>query len=255
MKSLPTSPFLQPLALLTALAALSAVALATPTGLNNIPTADTAPQGVFVFQAFSTLGHDRDTDLNFGCKTGVDFSRVKFEIGVSSHLYPDESGPWTPHAKIALPLGERLPTLAAGIANITFNDDDRAKAGDEFSYAVLSQNFGWLRVHGGCGWQDGEALPFFGLDKTFRYTKSVAASSDGKSATDGKSPAAAMETKTVDLFTLRGDVIAQRDSSWLYSAGVLIPVCPWFVLETWGNFPDNGDEASLTVKANFVITF
>ncbi len=32
---------------------------ATPSGLNNIPTADTTPQGTFVFQLFSTVGEDR----------------------------------------------------------------------------------------------------------------------------------------------------------------------------------------------------
>ena len=43
-------------ATLAALLATAAVASATPTGLNNIPTADTTPQGVFVLQAFTTLG-------------------------------------------------------------------------------------------------------------------------------------------------------------------------------------------------------
>ena len=64
-----------------------------------------------------------------------------------------------------------------------------------------------------------------------------------------------MESGMRDLFTVRGDVIAQRDSSWLYSAGVLVPVCKYFVFETWANFPDNGTSPSLTLKANFVLSF
>ena len=237
-----------------ALLATAASALATPSGLNNIPTADTTPQGVFVFQLFSTVGGLADSDLNLGFKTGLDFKVVKFEFGLSSHLYPDKGGPVTPHAKIAVPLGEGLPTIAAGIANLTFRDEDRRRAGDGFGYAVVSQDFGWLRVHGGCGLQDGDALPFFGVDKTFRTTKSEPAP-DGKSVRDGKSHKASLETKAVDLFTLRGDAIQQHDSSWLYSAGVLIPVCKFFVFEAWGNFPDNGDSPSLTLKANFVVRF
>ena len=243
----------------TLLLLTATAALATPTGLNNIPTADTVPQETFVFQLFSTVGGEADADLNLGFKTGVDFKFAKMEMGLSSHLYPDKGGPVTPHGKLAVPLGEHLPTLAIGAANVTFRNEDRAHAGDEFFYAVASQDFGCFRVHGGCGLQDGEALPFAGLDKTFRIPAAHPAP-DGKSVrkTDGKSTSpgkGGMETGMRDLFTLRGDVIAQRDSSWLYSAGVLVPVCKHFVFEAWGNFPDNGSSLSLTLKANFVISF
>ena len=81
-------------------------------GLNNIPTADTAPQGVFVFQTFTTLGNDRDADLNLGFKTGLDFKVVRFEMGAATHLLPDKGGPVTVHGKVALPFGEELPVLA-----------------------------------------------------------------------------------------------------------------------------------------------
>ena len=233
---------------IAALFLTSAAAFATPTGLNNIPTADTAPQGVYVFQTFTALGNDRDADLNFGFKTGLDFKVVRFEVGAASHILPEKGGPVTVHGKVAVPFGEGLPALAIGAANIAFSEQQRRRAGDVFGYAVLSQDFGWLRAHAGCAYVDTDALPFFGLDKTFRRTTSA-------SASDGKSHKAAMDTKTTDLFTLRADAIEQRDSSWLYSAGVLVPVCKWFVFEAWGNFPDNGDAASVTLKGNFVIKF
>ncbi len=247
------SPLLLPL-LLTPI-----VALATPSGLNNIPTADTTPQGVFVLQAFTTLGEDRDADLNLGFKTGLELRVVRLEFGLSSHLYPDKGGPVTPHAKLAVPFGDGLPTVAVGIANLSLRDEDRRRAGDEFAYAVVSQDFGWFRVHGGCGLQEGEALPFFGFDKTFRMPEERGPA-DGKTTRVGggagagsADPNAALVTR--DLLTLRADAIAQRDQSWLYSAGVLVPVCKWFVMEAWGNFPDNGEDASLTLKANFVFRF
>ena len=159
-------------------------ALATPTGLNNIPTADTVPQETFVFQLFSTGGGDADADLNLGFKTGVDFKFAKAEFGLSSHLYPDRGGPVTPHGKLVVPLGEHLPTLAIGAANVTFRDEDRTRAGDEFFYAVASEDIGWFHVHAGCGLQDGEALPFAGLDQTFRIP-AAHPPPDGKSVSNG----------------------------------------------------------------------
>lgn len=251
-------PILLPLCSL----AFALIARATPSGLNNIPTADTTPQGTFVLQAFTTIGEERDADLNFGFKTGVDAKFVKFELGAAGHLYPDKGGPVTVHGKVAVPFGERLPTFAIGAANVAFSDRQRQRAGDVFGYAVLSEDLGWFRVHGGCAYQDTDALPFFGVDKTFRVAKSRPAS-DGKTtrvASGGSGrgagsddPNAALETR--DLFTIRADAIELRSHDWLYSAGALIPVCKYFVLETWGNFPSDGSEPSLTIKANFVFSF
>jgi hypothetical protein len=46
--------------------ALTSAASATPSGLNNIPTADTTPPRTLVFQGFSTMGGESDTDFNLG---------------------------------------------------------------------------------------------------------------------------------------------------------------------------------------------
>ncbi len=229
--------------------------MATPSGLNNIPTADTTPQGTFVFQAFSTLGDDRDEDLNFGFKTGLDLGPAGFEFGTAAKLLPGEDGPWTVHGKLAVPFGEGLPSVALGVANVTFTSDDRDRGGDPFGYIVLSHDLGWFRVHAGCGLQDDEGLPFFGVDKTFR----LPAPAPAAPATYGKNTVAPVPPGGAELgrelFTLRADGIRQQDDSWLYSAGVLVPVFKHFVFEAWGNFPDNGDDASVTLKANIVINF
>jgi len=97
------------------LLAAGSAAIATPSGLNNIPTADTVPQGTFVLQTFSTVGDNRDADLNLGFKTGIDLKAVRLELGLAAHLYPDKGGPVTPHAKIAVPLGEGLPVIAGAL--------------------------------------------------------------------------------------------------------------------------------------------
>ena len=46
------------------------LAFATPSGLNNIPTADTPAQGEVVIQAWTNFGEDRDTDFNPFILTG-----------------------------------------------------------------------------------------------------------------------------------------------------------------------------------------
>ena len=237
------------------LATVSA-AFATPSGLNNIPTADTTPQGVFVLQGFTTIGNNRDADFNLGFKTGIDLKAVKLELGLASHLVPGKGGPVELHGKVAVPLGEGLPVIAAGAANISVNSADRRRAGDTFAYFVVSQDFHWFRAHAGLAVQDSQPLPFFGFDKTFRIAKDAPAS-DGKSVRGkgGKPAARHSEPEYRDLFTLRTDAIQMPNHDWLLSAGVLVPVCKWFVFETWGNFPTDGSDASLTLKANFVFKF
>lgn len=48
---------------------LTRVASATPSGLSNIPTTGTTPQGTYVLQAFGTVGGEADDDFNLGFKT------------------------------------------------------------------------------------------------------------------------------------------------------------------------------------------
>jgi len=231
-----------------------AAAHATPSGLNNIPTADTTPQGTFVLQGFTTLGGNNNADFNLGFKTGIDLKAVKLELGLASHLVPGKGGPVELHGKIAVPLGEGLPVIAAGAANISFTKDDRRRAGDTFAYFVMSQDFHWFRAHAGLAVQDSQPLPFFGIDKTFRIAKSAPAP-DAKAVKKAGGKHAAAPTEYRDLFTLRADAIQQRDHTWLASVGALIPVTKWFVFETWGNFPTNGGQASATLKGNFVFSF
>ena len=173
-----------------------AAAHATPSGLNNIPTADTTPQGTFVLQGFTTLGGNNNADFNLGFKTGIDLKVAKIELGFSSHLIPDKGGPVTPHVKLAVPIGEGLPTLAIGAANLTFSDRDRRRAGDPFVYFVVSQDFHWFRAHVGIAEQASQPLPFFGIDKTFRIAKSAPAPSSASSPNSSSSATSTASTLT-----------------------------------------------------------
>ncbi len=236
---------------LAILLAAGSAAYATPSGLNNIPTADTPSQGDYVIQTYSTVGYGQKQDFNLGFKTGFDLKVLKLEVGVDSHISPGNGGPAVAQAKIAVPLGTGLPTIAAGVANISFSDHDRRRAGDPFPYFVATQDLKWFRVHAGIAEQFSQPLPFFGLDRTFKI-KSTVPAQDGKS--DGKS-GPKTTVKERDLFMLCGDGIQQLNHTWLLSAGVKVPVCKHFVFETWGNFPTDGTKASLTIKGDFVIHF
>ena len=232
-----------------------ATAHATPSGLNNIPTADTVPQGTFVLQGFTTLGGNRDADFNLGFKTGIDLKAVKLELGLAAHLVPGKGGPVEPHFKVAVPLGEGLPVIAAGMANNSFTDSDRRRAGDSFVYFVVSQDFHWFRFHAGIAEQASQPLPFFGIDKTFRIAKSAPAPDAKAVKKAGGKHVKSPEPEYRDLFTLRADAIQQTNHTWLASVGALIPVCKNFVFEAWGNFPTDGGQASATLKGNFVFSF
>jgi len=242
----------------------ASAALATPSGLDNINTADTVPQGTAVVQTYSTMGENRQQDFNLGFKTGIDAKIVQIEVGADSHIVPGAGGPVVAQAKVAYAFGQGLPTVALGAANIGFDQYQRDRTGDVFGYAVASENFGFFRLHGGCGYQQNDALPFVGIDKTFRIPKKPAAGDaksaascgggkggcEGKGSCEGKS-----EVEMRDLITLKADAIEQHNHSWLSSAGFLLPICKYFILESWANFPSDGTTVSVTIKGDFVVKF
>lgn len=217
-------------ALCTALAA-SPMAFATPSGLNNIPTADVTPQGVLVIQSFTNFGNDKDADLTLGFKTGLDLFGQKFEFGADSHILPDKGGPVVLQGKYSLPFGEGLPTLGLGVANIALTEDDRDRAGDPFTYLVLSHDFGGLfRAHVGYGFQTDNNSVLLGVDKTVKLFER-------------------------DL-TLRSDFVQiQDEAQWMGSLGFLYAVHENVVLESWASQPFDDGDTIYTVKLNFVFKF
>jgi hypothetical protein len=218
-------------ALLTvALAAISTSAWATPSGLNNIPTADVTPMGVFVLQPFTDFGNDRDTDLTLGFKTGLELWGQKFELGAVSPLAPD-GGPVTAHFKCQVPELWTGGHFGIGIANLAFSESDRVRSGDHFSYFVLSQELGagW-RAHAGYGFQTDNNSVLLGVDKTVKLFKR-------------------------DL-VLRSDFIQIDDEDqWKGSFGFLYAIHKNFVLETWASQPLDYGAADFVVKLNFVFDF
>jgi len=215
------------LALLIAGATASAQLLATPSGLNNIPTADTAGQGEYVFQAYSNFGEQRRPDTSLGFKTGFDVFDQKIEVGLDGRVAPDKGGPAVAQVKYAADIWSG-GKLGVGIANIAFRSQDRDRAGNPFKYGIVTQKFGdRFRAHAGYGFQTDNDSVLLGADYTLKV--------------NGR-----------DL-VLRSDVIEIQDQDqFLGSFGFLYVINPNLVLETWASQPFEDGRTVGTLKFDFV---
>lgn len=222
--------------LVTTLAAglLPLAVQASPSGLNNIPTADTAPHLVPVIQAFSTWGDDIDWNHWAGMKIGFGPWEdaawgSRFEAGVDARYAPGSAGPAVFQVKYSLePWQEKGPAIGIGSANLGLSSEARDRAGQPFTYGVLSHDFKYFRLHGGYGFQTDNDAAFLGIDRTF------------------------------DVFsrplTLRADATQIQDQDqWLTSVGVMYAFTDWLVFETWTSFPMETGDPTFTFKLNFVI--
>ena len=211
----------------TALALLTTTvaAMATPSGLNNIPTGDLVPHRTVAVQFFDTFGNGPH-DFWAGFKTGWDFSALQLEWGLDSHLAPDPSGPLYFQTKLGIkPWTDGL--FAVGMANVGLTDTGRA--GDPFTYAVLTQDFHFARLSLGYGLQEDNNTLLIGIDRTWKVLDR-------------------------DL-NLNADLVQTHDqSNWLASVGAKYSLSEHFVLEAWANLPDEGS-ASFLAKINYVFKF
>jgi hypothetical protein len=210
-------------------------AVATSTGLNNIPTADAPGDGEFVIQEINTIATEGRDDFTAGFKMGLRPWGQRFEWGLDSHFAPGGAGPAVFQAKYAFQPWEDWPTLGIGAANIATNSDDRKLAGGEFKFAVLSyevksQESKWFRLHAGYGLQTQNNAMFFGVDKTFKvFNRGL---------------------------MLRSDAIEIQDrSQWLASFGGIYFLHKHIALESWFSQPTDHGEPSVVVKLNFIFKF
>lgn len=215
--------------------AFASPALATPTGLNNIPTADTVDHRTIAVQAFSSFGPGANQfaangpdehSFWMGFKTGWDFSPLHLEWGLDSPVITHESGPLFFQTKVGFSPWEN-GKIAIGVAGIALTDINRA--GDPFTYAMLAHDFGLLRAHAGYGVQTNGNSFLFGIDKTF---------------------------KVFDRdFNINADLVQAADQEfWLPSLGWKYNLHKHIVLEWWTNFPEQG-KSSHVAKVNFVFKF
>ncbi len=198
---------------------------ASPTGLNNIPTADVVPKKVLVLQAYTEVGDNNKPDYF----TGFKYSPLEnLEVGLDGRIFPEASleEQLKGQIKYRFKFGEQT-AVAFGVANL----GDRAKLGWEDYYAVFTHDFGFIRAHlGGTLQRDNEG-GFAGLDKT-------------------------LELFEKDL-TLRADIIETNDSHNITSSvGFIYDLGYNFLLENWVSFPTQSEkEDFFTIKIDYVIKF
>ncbi len=236
--------FLRWFAVLALLVGGSAGVFGTPTGLNNIPTADTVPDRTVAWQGFLNLGGPNAVNgvpgygptgrgtLWSGFKTGLRFSGLRLEWGLDTPILPGQAGPLAFQTKLGFNPWEN-GSVVVGVANVALTDTRRSA--EPFTYGVLTQDFGLLRVHAGYGYQAygqagiGSSSLLAGVDRTFKVWER-------------------------DL-NLNADVIqTERQHAWLPAVGAKYNLSQHIVLEAWGNFPEHG-KASGMAKINYVFTY
>ncbi len=220
--------------ILIAVLASVSPAFGTPTGLNNIPTADTVPHRTVAVQYFSSFGGANQFATSgpgkssqwTGFKTGWDFKPLHLEWGLDSALGTGLSGPLLFQTKARFqPWDDGM--FAIGVAGVALTDKNRSA--DPFTYAMLWHDFHIARLHAGYGYQTNGCSFLFGVDRTWKLL--------------GRN------------FNLNADLVQSRDQRGLITAvGAKYDLSKHIVLETWANFPDR-DRASWIGKINFVFTF
>lgn len=221
------------LLILAAFACVASV-FGTPTGLNNIPTAETIDHRTVAVQFFSSFGGSNQfatsgpgkTSDWVGFKTGWDFKPVHLEWGLDSVLGTGCSGPLLFQTKARIqPWQDGM--FALGIAGVALTDTKRA--GDPFTYAMLYHDFHVVRLHAGYGLQTDGNSYLFGVDRTWKLFDRN--------------------------FNLNADLVQSRNQHGHIAAlGAKYFLSKHIALESWMNFPDR-DRTSWIAKINYVFTF
>jgi len=210
---------------------------ASPSGLNNTPTADTCPEQTLVLQTWEGFVYDMTPDNRVGMKYGL-FRNA--EIGGDWKMNGDPAHSPVFQAKYTMDLDSQLPRLGLGIANVS---GDKSLNGEPMPYSVLSYDIaGLLRVHAGYGFQEDNEGAFGGVDRTFNLDP-------------------------VSLMVC-GDIIETNERhDALLAPGIKIgvPGCKSdcllgtilrnTTLETWVNLPSTGSAESYVVKLDYAIHF
>jgi len=195
------------------------------TGLNNIPTADVVPKELLVFQYYSSVADNGRADHFGAFKYGL---TNNIEIGLDGRGASDTNADefLVAQTKFRFELSESL-ALAFGITNL----GDRATAGRENPFAVLSNDFGFVRAHfGATAQKDNEGI-FVGLDRTFKLFER-------------------------DLM-LRSDLIETNNGNdTTVSAGFLYDLGHNWLWESWVSWPTQPQRDEVyTAKLNYAVRF
>jgi len=207
---------------------------ASSSGLNNIPTAETAGNLKLVFQGYSTFGVSQGPNDVVAFKFGIDpwetsRWRNRFELGVDSRYAPDDAGPGMFQFKYTTQPDPKLPAICIGVANLGMTAMERVRTGQPFSYAVITQDFRLLRLHGGYALQANHSnTALLGVDK-------------------------AVKVAGHDVMFRADAIQINRQHDWAASFGGISSIGKHFAFEAWVTQPVNGHKANFTVKLNYIL--
>ena len=208
---------------------------ASSSGLNNIPTADTAPHRTLVFQGYPTFGAHRRPIHFAGFKFGIDpwqqsRWRNRFEFGLDSYLGSGDAGPAVLQFKVTTQPCASGPALTAGVANMASTSKDRLRAANRSSMAWSPKTSACYGSTEATQRRRDNNTVLIGADRNFKLLNR-------------------------DLI-VRGDAVQiERRKNCLASFGGLYAFSKHLVLESWWNQPAHGSPGSITIKLNFVIVF
>ena len=207
------------------------VLAASSSGLNNIPTADTALHLTMVFQEYSFYKSRNPASHTIGFKFGLDpwsgrNNRSRFEIGLDGYF---GAGPAVLQAKWAFDTGKGRPSFSIGTANVAGTASARRTAGQPFSFAVVTEDLGLVRLHGGYALQGGHNnTALLGADRTIKVLHR-------------------------DLMFRADAVQTAHQDNWETSFGAIYGIHRHFAVESWISQPLHGGHAGFMVKLDFVI--
>ncbi len=204
------------------LVALAAEAWASPTGLNNIPTADVVPFGKLVLQQYTDIGRGEPPAFYVGAKYGP---LPRFEVGIDDRLAGGGKPMASPVGQVKFQFlrhDQRL-SAAVGVANL----GDTKRNGDPAFYLALKRRLvPKLRGHIGFMNQGSQNSVFAGLDG-----------------------------KLLGGWDWRADAIQTNHMhDCLFGLGTIGPLRKDMLLEAWASVPtQDGAEESFMLKFDWVI--
>ena len=215
------------------------------TGLNNIPTTDTVPKDVLVFQSWVNISPPVQADQFVAFKYGL-FEDV--EIGIDTKVLGDVHGHPVLQAKKAFDINGKKWRGVVGVNNIS---QYRKAQGHIFPFVATSYDIDVARLHFGYAAQAHEEAFFGGIDETITFLdRNLQLKADGIHTNDKEG----MLFSAGFLYELgfpKSGALAPRNGLEEFCNNVLKNV----ILECWTSMPSNGESESYIIKLNYVIPF
>lgn len=203
------------------LLAFAAIAQASPTGLNNIPTAEVVSKDVLVLQSWGSF--DGDDSWFAGFKYGP---AQNWEIGLDDDVAGvGSSAGITLQVKYRIPF-EKAGGVALGLANVSADTDVN---GERFPYVVVTVPLtADAKANGTAGYQFQSGNHGFFVGASYCCAPQFNLRADWTQINDGDASVSSL------------GFITQLDGRWL--------------AEAWASFPTGaGAETSYTVKVDYVV--